>query len=239
MAEQEIMLREWAAEWFHIHVEGKLAPNTEGGYRNLIFNHIIPRLGSVALTGLSEKRIRTFYRKLSNEGLKDRSVWCVHLLLRRILDDACREGLIPENSAWGISVSQGDKPGFSCLRAGQVKRYLDVAKGSSAYPILYAGLASGLRQGELISLPWVAVDISGRRVILPKRWVGLSVQAARLIMEEHAGHPDSFETFVDPKTGQPYTLHRLYYLHRKVLSKARLPMVGFRQLQLSARGLGL
>ena len=57
MAEQEIVLREWAAEWFHIHVEGKLAPNTEGGYRNLIFNHIIPRLGGVALTNLSEKRI--------------------------------------------------------------------------------------------------------------------------------------------------------------------------------------
>ena len=95
MTEQEIVLREWAAEWFRIYVEGKLAPNTEGGYRNLIFNHIIPRLGGVALTDLSEKRIRTFYRKLSKAGLNDRSVWCVHLLLRRILDEACREGLIP------------------------------------------------------------------------------------------------------------------------------------------------
>ncbi len=40
MAEQKIMLREWAAEWFRIHVEGKLSPNTEGWYRNLIFNHV-------------------------------------------------------------------------------------------------------------------------------------------------------------------------------------------------------
>lgn len=239
MTEQEIVLREWAAEWFRIYVEGKLAPNTEGGYRNLIFNHIIPRLGGVALTDLSEKRIRTFYRKLSKAGLNDRSVWCVHLLLRRILDEACREGLIPENPAWGISVSQGDEPGFSCLRSGQVKRYLDAAKGSSAYPILYVGLASGLRQGELISLPWTAVDIPGRRVILPKRWVGLSIRAAELMVEEHVRHPGSLEAFQDAKTGQPYTLHRLYYLHRKVLYEARLPVTGFRQLQLSARGLEL
>ncbi len=40
MAKQAITLGEWAAEWFRTHVEGKLSPNTEGGYRNLIFNHI-------------------------------------------------------------------------------------------------------------------------------------------------------------------------------------------------------
>ena len=41
----EITLEEWAAEWFRAHVEGKLAPNTGGGYRNLIFNHIVPKPG--------------------------------------------------------------------------------------------------------------------------------------------------------------------------------------------------
>lgn len=239
MPEQEMTLGEWAAEWFRTHAEGKLASNTEDGYRNLIFNHIIPKLGGVTLTELSEKRIRAFYRRLSNSGLNDRSVWCVHLLLRRILDEACREGLIPENPAWSISVRPNDEPGSNRLRSGQVKRYLEAAQGQSAYPILYVGLASGLRQGELISLPWVAVDIPGRRVILPKRWVGLSTQVVELMTEEHARHPDSPEVFLDVKTGQPYTLHRLYYLHRKVLNEARLPVIGFRQLQLSARGLGL
>lgn len=89
MAEQEIMLGEWAAEWFRVHGSGKLAPNTKGGYRNLIFNHIVPKLGGAALTDLSEKRIRAFYRKLSRAGLNDRSVWCVHLLLRRISWASC------------------------------------------------------------------------------------------------------------------------------------------------------
>lgn len=235
----EIALGKWAEEWFRVHAEGKLAPNTEGGYRNLIYNHIIPKLGDAALTDLSEKRIRAFYRRLSKAGLNSRSVWCVHLLLRRILDEACREGLILENPAWGISVSQGDAPKISRLRSGQVRRYLDVAKGSSAYPILYVGMASGLRQGELISLPWAAVDITGRRMVLKKRWVGLSAQAAELMVEEHNWHPDSSEAFLDIKTGQPYTLHRLYYLRRKVLSEARLPVIGFRQFQLRAREMEL
>lgn len=166
-------------------------------------------------------------------------MWCVHLLLRRILDEACREGLILENLAWGINVEHGEAPEPSRLRSGQVKRYLNAAQGLSAYPILYVGLASGLRQGELISLPWAAVDVCGRLVVLKKRWVGLSARTAELMMEEHARHPDSPEAFLDVKTGLPYTPHRLYYLHRKILNEARLPVIGFRQLQLSARGLGL
>lgn len=239
MAEPEMILGEWAENWFLTRAEGKLASNTVSGYRNLIFNHIIPKLGSVILTELSEKRIQTFYRRLSSSGLNDRSVWCVHLLLRRILDEACREGLISENPAWSISIKPGDESKLNHLRSGQVKRYLEAAQGLSVYPILYVGLASGLRQGELISLPWAAVDVCERRVILTKHWVGLSAQAAELIAEEHSRHPDAPEAFVDAKTGQPYILHRLYYLHRKVLSEARLPVTGFRQLQLSARGLEL
>lgn len=239
MAEPEMALEEWAANWFFTYAEGKLASNTVSGYRNLIFNHIIPKLGGVALTELSEKRIRTFYRRVSNAGLNDRSVWCVHLLLRRILDEARREGMISENPAWNISVKPSDEPRPNLLRSGQIKRYLEVAQELSAYPILYVGLASGLRQGELISLPWAAVDVCERWVILTKRWVGLSAQAAELIAREHSRHPDSPEAFLDAKTGQPYTLHRLYYIHRKMLSDARLPVIGFRQLQLSARGLGL
>lgn len=191
----EIMLEEWAVEWFRAHVEGRLAPNTEGGYQNLIFNHIVPRLGGTALTDLGEKRIRSFYRKLPRAGLNARSVWCVHLLLRRILDEACREGLILENPAWGISVEHGEALEPNRLRSGQVKRYLGAAQGLSAYPILYVGLASGLRQGELISLPWAAVDVCGRRVVLEKRWVGLSARAAELMMEEYARHPSSPEAF--------------------------------------------
>lgn len=118
MAKSEMILEEWAGNWFRTHAVGKLASNTVGGYRNLIFNHIVPKMGSVVLTELSEKRIRAFYRRLSGSGLNDRSVWCVHLILRRILDEACQEGLILENPAWSIDVKTGDEPRQNRLRSG-------------------------------------------------------------------------------------------------------------------------
>ena len=64
----EITLEEWAEEWFRVHEEGKLAPNTEGGYRNLIFNHIVPKLGGAALTDLNEKADQVILPKAVQGG---------------------------------------------------------------------------------------------------------------------------------------------------------------------------
>ena len=64
----EITLEEWTAEWFRVHVEGSLAPNTEGGYRNLIFNHIVPRLGGAVLIDLSESGSGHFTESCPERG---------------------------------------------------------------------------------------------------------------------------------------------------------------------------
>ena len=71
--------------------------NTEGGYRNLIYSHILPSIGNMELSDLTEQTVTDFYDSLQSWGLSARSVWCVHLLLRRCMDEAAREQLIPYN----------------------------------------------------------------------------------------------------------------------------------------------
>ena len=70
---------------------------TVGGYRNLIYRHILPGIGNIPLTELTENTVTSFYDSLRSQGLSARSVWCVHLLLRRCMDEAAREQLIPCN----------------------------------------------------------------------------------------------------------------------------------------------
>lgn len=229
----------YSENWFCNHVQGQRAHNTENGYRNLIFNHIMPRLKNATLTELTEEKIQDFYKKLSYQGLSSRSVWCVHLLLRRILDEACRDGLLAENPAAGINVPHEETQPTMRLRSGQIRRYLEAAKELNAYSILYVGLTSGLRQGELISLPWAAFDLSTKRLRLQKRWINPSDTAAQVLTEEHRRHPKSPHMFLDSKTGQPYTPHRLYYLHRRILKQAHLPVISFRDLQTNAKGMRL
>ena len=229
----------YSENWFYNHVQGQLAHNTENGYRNLIFNHIMPHFKITTLTEVTERKIQNFYKKLSDQGLSSRSVWCVHLLLRRILDEACRDGLLTENPAAGINVPHEETQSAMRLRSGQIRRYLEAAKELDVYPILYVGLTRGLRQGELISLPWAAFDMSANRLRLQKRWINLSDSAAQVLIEEHLRHPQSPHMFLDSKSNKPYTPHRLYYLHRIILKQTHLPVISFRDLQANAKGMRL
>ena len=94
--ENNLAVGQWCDHWFTAN-RHKWNSNTEGGYRNLIYSHIIPSIGSVALSDLTKQTITDFYDSLRSQGLGARSVWCVHLLLRRCMDEAAQEQLIPYN----------------------------------------------------------------------------------------------------------------------------------------------
>lgn len=230
---------EWAADWYHTHAEGRVKPNTDGGYRNLIFRHIGPGLAEIPLSDLTEQQVRAFYEGLAQNGLSRRSVWCVHLLLRRILDEACRERLLPANPAASCEVPAMPEREPKRLRTGQVKRYLGAAEALGFLPIAYVGLQSGLRQGELFTLPWAAFDIRRQRLQLGNGLVTLTEKSAEYLAAEHLCHPESPVIFLDGKTGKPFTEYRFYYLHRQALGAANLPVIGFRDLQASAKEMEL
>ena len=92
--ENTLTVGQWCGQWFTAN-RHKWNGNTEGGYRNLIYSHILPSIGSVALSDLTEQTITDFYDTLRSQRLSARSVWCVHLLLRRCMDEAEQLGVLP------------------------------------------------------------------------------------------------------------------------------------------------
>ena len=73
------------------------------------------------------------------------------------------------------------------LRKGQMDKYLEMAKREKVYPIIYIGLQCGLRQSELISLPWAAVDFSERVIRGKHHAVEMDEESERLLRRENAG----------------------------------------------------
>ena len=82
MQEDNMTVVQWCGQWFTAN-RHKWNGNAEGGYRNLICSHLLPNIGNAALSGLTEQAVTDFYDSLQSWGLSARSVWCVHLLLRR------------------------------------------------------------------------------------------------------------------------------------------------------------
>ena len=151
--ENNLTVGQWCGQWFTAN-RHKWNGNTEGGYRNLIYSHIIPGIGSEALSDLTKQAVTDFYDSLQSWGLSARSVWCVHLLLRRCMDQAAQDQLIPYNPVRLCQDPKAEEYKTAPLRLGQLQRYLNAAEQLGVLPLIYTGLSSGLRQCELITLSW-------------------------------------------------------------------------------------
>ena len=234
--EKNLTVGQWCDHWFQIN-RSRWNGNTEGGYRNLIYSHILPGVGSIELTCMTEQAVSSFYDELRSQGLSARSIWCVHLLLRRCLDEAAREQLMPYNPVRRCPVPKTEEYKTAPLRLGQIQRYLNAAEKCGVLPIIYTGLSSGLRQCELITLSWADFHVRCRYIHRGQRLLVLNAKAEHLL--EQLPEADSHWVFLNPKTAAPYKLHEFYYLHKKLLKQSRLPWVAFRDLQRQCMEVGI
>ena len=153
--ENYLTVDQWCDQWFTSN-RHKWNGNTEGGYRNLIYSHIIPSIGSVALSDLTKQTITDFYDSLRSQGLSARSVWCVHLLLRRCMDEAAQDQLIPYNPVRLCQEPKEEEYKTAPLRLGQLQRYLNAAEQLGVLPLIYTGLPASaqaitdLQPGDMV-----------------------------------------------------------------------------------------
>ena len=225
----------WCDHWF-CENRGRWSGSTVSGYRNLIYRHILPGIGDIPLAELAEDTVTDFYNSLRSQGLSARSIWCVHLLLRRCMDEAARDQAIPYNPVRLCQEPQADEYKTAPLRLGQLQRYLNAAEQLGVLPLIYTGLSSGLRQCELITLSWADFHIRCRYILKGRRLLTLNSKAEHLL--ERIPETGCY-VFLNPKTGAPYQLHEFYYLHKRILKQAGLPWVAFRNLQRQCMEVGV
>ena len=234
--ETNLTVGQWCDRWF-CENQGRWSGSTVGGYHNLIYRHILPGIGGIPLAELTEGTVTSFYDSLRSQGLSARSVWCVHLLLRRCMDEAAQDQLIPYNPVRLCQEPKAEEYKIAPLRLGQLQRYLNAAEQLSVLPLIYTGLSSGLRQCELITLSWADFYVRYRYILKGQRLLTLNDKAGHLL--KRIPETDSPYVFLNPKTGAPYKLHEFYYLHKKILKQARLPWVAFWDLQRQCMEVGI
>jgi integrase len=159
-------LTEYLERWLKDYAWPNLAPRTAEGYESIIRQHLIPQLGNINLTQLKPEHLQKYYaERLANGrcngkgGLTPLTVRHHHMALHRALEIACKWGLITRNPADAI-----DPPGFQrsemhVMNEDNIETFLDAARSTLYYALLYLDLFTGMRRSELLALRWNDVDL--------------------------------------------------------------------------------
>ena len=149
--------------------EGK-AVRTIESYRQMFNSHIKPVIGSIPINLMQPQHIKQYYeitlkkaKRNSVMALNPRTVNKHGKLIKQILQQAVREGIILRNVADQVITPGGDPKDPTVLSLKQIAQFMETAK---SYPMqfpLYAAYAiaiySGVRRGEVLGLRWSDLDM--------------------------------------------------------------------------------
>jgi integrase len=136
-----------------------LSPRTVEGYESVIRVHLIPALGSIRLSALTDNHMRNYYARALQSGLSARSVAHHHTLLHKALRTAIEWHLVTRNAANGVRPPRAIRREMQTWSQQEASVFLEAARETQYYEVFYLALFTGMRRSELLTLRWDDVDL--------------------------------------------------------------------------------
>lgn len=169
----KMTLGKWLDIWQKDYLGG-IKPSTAFLYEQQIRLHIIPALGATKLEALNAHTIQGFYNSLSRQRgdkppLSPKSVRNVHGILHKALQQAVTIGYIRFNPADAATMPRTDHKEIQPLSETQISNFLKAIEGHK-HEILYTvALFTGLRESEILGLPWANVNFSAGTITIKQQ----------------------------------------------------------------------
>jgi integrase len=157
-------LKAYLERWLNDVVRGTVKENMLENYAYLARRHIIPELGHVRLKDLKPEQVRRLYRKKLDSGLSNRTVQLIHTTLRKALQQAVSDGILPRNVSQAVKAPRRVKKEMRPLNPDQARTFLEAAKGDRLEGLYVLAITTGLREGELLGLRWIDVDLENGKL---------------------------------------------------------------------------
>lgn len=147
----------WFDVWLEVYVKSSVKPHTYASYSTISRVHIKPNIGSVNLQKLNSTSIQLLYNKLG-ETKSPKTVRNIHGVLHEALNKAHKLGYIKRNPSEDCELQSVVKKEIVPLDESQIAAFIVAVKGHRYEAVYLVDLFSGMRQGEILGLPWSAVD---------------------------------------------------------------------------------
>ncbi|RUW21998.1 MULTISPECIES: site-specific integrase [unclassified Mesorhizobium] len=214
---------EYCQHWLKAIAPSKASAKTLERYREIVDQHIKPRLGATALQKLDGTKIDTFYGTLRTAGRRDgkgglspQTVLHIHRLLSQILASAVKARKLRSSPMEAVQTTpKVRKEEIQVLDDKELAGLLKHLKGRSIYMPVMMAAATGMRRGEVLALRWKDIDLDRA-----------TLQVVQVVEETKAGI-----SIKEPKTDRsrrtialPAKMVSELRRHRKELAEHRLKL---------------
>jgi integrase len=157
------LLEAFAEDFMKVHAKAENKPSEQAKKRQLLDKHLLPVLGKKRLDELSREDVAKYKSAKLAEGYKAKTINNHLAVLSKMLDVAQDWGTIeaaPKITPLKVAPSE-----FRWLTVDEATR-LAAAADDSWRAMVFTGLRTGLRLGELRALRWQDVDLVGGRIMV-------------------------------------------------------------------------
>lgn len=159
-------LKEWMNEWLEHYVMPTVKERTYLRYQSAAEHHIIPAIGGLQLSEITNLLIQHHISELlisgnqvNGKGLSPNSINTIISVLQNSLGLACSLGYIASNPAINIKRPRREGKEVTCFTVDEQKKLEKAVLEKKGQRIgILLCLYSGLRIGELLALEWGDLD---------------------------------------------------------------------------------
>lgn len=161
------------SRWIEL-VEPQLAHSTYTGYKRIVENILVPRIGTTRLRDFDRIAVKALVATFPAETSAKR-INNVLGPLRCALDEAVNDELIAANPLTGFRVKRRaaveETEDVDPFSPDEVRAILGACDLPQIRNYVHFAMASGLRTSELIALCWADVDLKAGTVSVRRAWV--------------------------------------------------------------------
>lgn len=168
--ENKMTFKELYLKWFHLKIKNKRASKTVYQYQTH-YNKHFSKFDSIRLSQFSSENGEEFVNTLIEQGLKEKSVNNVLILLKQVFKYAHDQGFIRKNPLRSVALLTEQQKDISFLSQEEVQKVLNANLAEAEYPVLVFALNSGLRIGEVAGICWDCVNFQTKQILV-KRSLG-------------------------------------------------------------------
>lgn len=132
-------------------------PSTMSAYRQTLRKHLLPAFGT--LSALTENDVQRFVRQKLQDGMGNKSVRDVLMVLRMVVKYGAKQGWMVY-TPWDIQYPRTEKKEIQVLSVTDHRKLLQYVRTHYSHRNLgiYICLTMGLRIGEICALRWSDID---------------------------------------------------------------------------------